>query len=47
MSQGVEKMTGEKRQKSFLHGNLSVQNIENHMIQLKKGHTKPFLIGKM
>ena len=47
VSLGGEKLTGEKRQKLFLHGSLSIQYIENYIIQLTEGTYKSFLIGKM
>ena len=47
VSLGGEKMTGEKRQKLFLHSSLSIQYIENYMIQFKEGTHKNFLIGNM
>ena len=47
VSLGVEKMTGEKLQKSFLHSSLFIQNIENYIIQFKEGTTKNVLIAKM
>ena len=39
-SLGGETMTGEKRQKSFLHSSLSIQYIENYMIPFKEGTHK-------
>ena len=47
MRLGGEKMTGEKWQKLFLHGSLSIQYIENYIIQFKEGAHKNLLIGKM
>ena len=39
-SLGGDKMTGEKRQKLFLHSNLSIQYFENYLIQFKEGTHK-------
>ena len=46
VSLGGEKMTGEKRQKLFLHGSLSIQYIENSIIQFKEGTHKKLLNRK-
>ena len=39
-------MTGEKRQKLFLHSSLSIQYIENYIIQIKEGTHKKLLNRK-
>ena len=46
MSLGGEKMTEEKRQKLFLHSSLSIQYIENYVIQFKEGTHKKLLNRK-
>ena len=43
VSLGGEKMTGEKQQKSFLSSSLSIQYIENYMIQFKERTYKKLL----
>ena len=47
VSLGGGKMTGEKQQKSFLQGSLSIQYIENYMIQFKEAMCKKLLNRKM
>ena len=39
-------MTGEKRQKLFLHSSLSIQYTENYIIQFKEGTHKKLLNSK-